>query len=64
MVCGAVMASVLWGSGSVDAYHMSPDLSKPPFLHRSNDASLLQWDTGDIACMLALSQAVVVNYQG
>lgn len=44
--------------------HMSIDTSSSPFVKRADPHVVLQWDTGDVARVLALSQAVVVNYQG
>ena len=43
----------------------SIDSHEPPFLHRNNDdKGVIQWDTGDIAREVALSDGVSVNYQG
>ena len=52
-------------SECVNAKFFSVDSHVPPFLYRNNDErNVIQWDTGDIARDVALSDGVVVNYQG
>jgi hypothetical protein len=47
----------------VHSYHFSIDTSKPPYL-LDVSGNQIHWDTGKIARVLAVSQSVLVSYQG
>jgi hypothetical protein len=64
-LCTFVFFSCLLLKSWTDASFYSIDSHTPPFLHRNNDEKgVIQWDTGDVARDVALSDGVTVNYQG
>lgn len=58
-----LLVLVLYCATTGSCYRFVISSQYPPFLRRASQ-EILQWDTGDLARILALSDGVVVNHQG